>query len=386
MSEFWLQAAFAFMGGVLLNLAPCVLPVLPLKVRGLVIECGRSPAARVRAALLLLAGSVAVFLCLGAASALLNLQWGFLFQSRGFLLALVVLLAGAGLLMALHVPFKLPGFVHRSGASGGGPFITGAVAGILSTPCTGPFLGSVLAFTLTQPASATITIFTAIGAGLAAPYVLLLCAPGLMERLPRGGAWLARIEEFMGFVLLGGAVFFLGALGIPALQRAALFMLAAAMLLWALWHLLSQAPAASRAVPLVCVGLIAGVVAVDRLGHSQTLPWQPFTEQAFASARAAGRPVLVEFTAEWCINCKVLEHTVYSDGRVLRAAKAHALLPLQVDMTRPRDATQALLLHYGGGGIPFAVLVDGEGAVSATFPDLFTAAHLAAAISALPPE
>ncbi|MBA2492736.1 MAG: protein-disulfide reductase DsbD family protein [Gammaproteobacteria bacterium] len=380
MTDLWLQAVFAFTGGVLLNLAPCVLPVLPFKVHALIAETGQTSRARLIAALALAAGSLAVFLPLGLASAYLNLQWGFLFQSRVFLLMLIVLLFAAGAVMALHVPIRLPSKVYEAGAAGSGPFLTGALAGVLSTPCTGPFLGSVLAFSLTQPASATVTIFAAIGLGLAAPYVLLLAIPGLIDRLPRGGAWLARIEELMGFILLGGAVFFIGSIVSPALQRAAAFSLVALFVLWAVWHLLNRESTASRLLPAVCVALVGSLVAADSLRDSEPLPWQPYSHARRTAALEQQRPLLIEFTADWCINCKVLERTVYSDAEVVALASESGLLTLQVDMTQADAPQQRLLRSFGGGGIPFAIVIEGDGRIVSRFPDLFGASQLIEAI------
>ena len=380
MTELWLQAVFSFAGGVLLNLAPCVLPVLPFKVHALVAETGRTPRARMIAALSLAAGSLAVFLPLGLASAYLNLQWGFLFQSRVFLFALIVLLFAAGAVMALHVPIRLPSKIYEAGAASSGPFLTGALAGVLSTPCTGPFLGSVLAFSLTQPASATVTVFAAIGLGLAAPYVLLLAIPGLVDRVPRGGAWLARIEELMGFILLGGGVFFLGSFASPAVQRAAMFSLSALFVLWAVWHLLNRESTASRLLPVACVALAGSLVAADSLRDSEPLPWQPYSPARQAAALQQKRAVLIEFTADWCINCKVLERTVYSNADVVALVSEAGLLALQVDMTRADAPQQRLLRSFGGGGIPFAIVIEGGGRVVSRFPDLFGASQLIEAI------
>lgn len=380
MTDLWMQAAFAFVGGILLNLAPCVLPVLPFKIRALIAEMDQTPRARAIAAVALLAGSLAVFMPLGLASAYLNLQWGFLFQSRGFLIALIVLLFAAGVLMVLHIPIRLPSKVYEAGTVGSGPFITGAVAGILSTPCTGPFLGSVLAFSLTQPASATVTIFLAIGAGLAAPYVLLLMLPGAIDRLPRGGVWLARIEELMGFVLLGGAVFFLGSVIAPAVQRGMAFALGSLFVLWAIWHLLNRESLSSRLIPAFCVVLFGVFITMESLRSDEDLLWQPFTAERQAMALDRDQPVLIEFTADWCINCKVLERTVYNDGEVLELAGRAGLAALRVDMTRLDPAQQDLLRSYGGGGIPFAVVIDGDGRVVRRFPDLFSVDQLIDAI------
>ena len=388
MTDLLVQVVLGFLGGVILNLTPCVLPVIPLKVAPIIRESGQSRSRRAAAAGALLAGTLTVFVLLGAVSALLNMQWGFLFQSRIFLSLLVALLLAMGLLMVLHLPLRLP----LPGGGGTpqrlGPFATGALAGVLSTPCTGPFLGSVLAFSLTQPASTTLVIFTAIGLGLAAPYCLLLAAPGVLNRLPRGGPWLARVEELLGFILLAGGVFFLGSLVGGAVERAFWFALAAAFVCWATWHGWRGSGAAARAVPAAALFAALGAGLANHGVNTQReyLPWQPFSQAVLAGAAASARPALIEFTADWCINCKLLERTVYTDPEVITLGTEHHFVPLRVYLTDADENEQALLRTYGGAGIPFAVVIDRRGRPVRAFPDLFRGADLVSAMrsAALP--
>lgn len=382
MTDLLLQVFLGFLGGVLLNLTPCVLPVIPLKVAAIVRESGHSRRRRMASAGALLAGTLTVFVLLGAVSALLNMQWGFLFQSRIFLSLLVALLLATGVVMVLHLPLRLPLPGNPGATQRLGPFATGAFAGVLSTPCTGPFLGSTLAFSLTQPASTTLIIFTAIGLGMAAPYCLLLASPAVLNRFPRGGPWLVRVEELLGFILIAGGVFFLGSLVGSALERSLWFALAAAFACWAAWHGWRAAGAAARAVPAVALSAAVGIGLANHGLQTQNeyLPWQPFSRAALADAAIAGRPALIEFTADWCINCKVLERTVYADPRVVGLGAEHGFVPLRLDLTGADETGQALLRNYGGAGIPFAVVIDRRGQPIRTFPDLFSGADLLSAM------
>lgn len=373
MPELIWQLVIAFSGGILLNLTPCVLPVIPLKVRALLAEAQREHARRGIAAVSLLAGSLAVFVPLGLVTAYLNLQWGFLFQSRAFLVALTLLLFLGGAAMILKLSIKLPGAVYAMEGKHAAPFMTGALAGVLSTPCTGPFLGSVLVFSLTQPPSTVLAIFIAIGAGLVAPYIALLLIPGLLERFPKSGAWTARIEELLGFILIGGGIFFLNALVSAPVVWAAIFATATLFISWIGYHtLISKESGGARAVPLIALatGVLAYIL-MSGSGDNAALPWQPWSAGELASAREQQRPVLLEFTADWCINCKVLERTVYADARVIEVGNRHRLAALRVDLTQPEADKQSLLLDYGGAGLPFAVVLDINHEVVRTFPDIF---------------
>ena len=388
MPELVWQLVIAFCGGILLNLMPCVLPVIPLKVRALLAEARLEHARRGLAAASLLAGSLAVFLPLGLLTAWLNLQWGFLFHSQVFLVALTLLLFLGGSAMILRLSFRLPRTVYAMEGRRVGPFMTGALAGVLSTPCTGPFLGSVLVFSLTQPPSTVLAIFIAIGAGLVSPYIALLLIPGLLERFPTGGMWTARIEELLGFILIGSGIFFLNALAPAPVVWAAIFAVTALFISWIVYHtLISGEPGGARAVPVLA--LAAGFlvyILMSSAGDNAALPWKPYSEREVALARTDRRPVLLVFTADWCINCKVLERTVYADQRVIDAGDRHRLTALRVDLTQPDTNKQSLLTNYGGAGLPFAVVLDTNHEVVHTFPDIFGTGDLIEAIERAGPD
>ena len=298
---------------------------------------------------------------------------------------MALLLAGLGVYSLAGGGVQPPQWVYRIQASGyAEPYLAGLLAAVLSTPCTGPFLGGVMAFALTQTPSTIFMLFIAVGIGLALPYLILLARPGLLSRIPRSGPWLQRVQQVMGLALLAGATFFATTvLG----ERFA-------TLLWAVWlgaltfwlfRAFAVGPGVgARLVPAVVLALVAVstvAIGLNRNGAAaHDLSWQPLTEPALASARAANRPVLIEFTADWCINCKVLEQTVYADEAIAHVVEATNMRVLRADLTRPDAKLDAYLRSFGGAGLPFAVVLNPDGAIHQRLPDLFTVGTLKTAI------
>jgi len=380
-----LQAfALALLAGVLLNLTPCVLPAIPVKIRSISGSLGDTPLRRLFAAVALLAGTLTFFGALAAAAVWLNWTWGTLFQSQSFRLALSAVLAALGVSSLAGRGWQPPQWVyHRGRRSYAEPYLAGLLAAVLSTPCTGPFLGGVLAFALTQSPAMIVLLFLAVGLGLALPYLLLLARPGWLARLPRGGLWMVRIRQLLGWVLLAGAVFF-AASALPGWSGRLLWW---ALLIgvgsWVLYSMWVGPGVAARLLPAALIAAGTGLVLSSLLaspagnGH---LDWRPADERALARARRDDHPVLVEFTADWCINCKVLERTVYNDPAVIEAAAEAGMLAFRVDLTRSVPHLQRLLRGYGGAGLPFAIVLDGNGDSVQRLPDLFTTKTLVAAI------
>ena len=214
------QSTLAFAAGMILNLMPCVLPVMPFKVQALLRETTGTTRSRALAAAALLAGSLAFFVVLGAVTAGFGLMWGQQFQHPWFRLLLSLFLFAAAIATFTGWSWRLPQFVYRAPMSRHlGAFFTGALAGVLSTPCSGPFLGSVLAFTATRSALETMVIFSAIGTGLAFPYVLLLLRPGLLSRLSFSSGLAVNFKTILGFVLLAAGLFFVQGFLAPVLRQ-----------------------------------------------------------------------------------------------------------------------------------------------------------------------
>lgn len=390
-SALLLQIALAVGAGLLLNLTPCVLPAIPLKVRAVLHEAGSRLPVRALAAALFLAGSVLFFAPLGLASALLQWKWGVLFQSRALLIALSMLLAALAVASFLNRSLPLPSAV--AGLRGRrllDPFISGFTCALLSTPCTGPLLGGVLVFSLAQPAGHVALIFMAIGVGLAAPYVLLLLRPGLLGRLPRAGAWSRVIQQSFGWLLLAAALFYAQSV-LPDSWVAPLWIaLFVAALGWSAFEFLRAA--GNRAVRVAALSAGAITLALGYLGAGpdllgrDTVAWQPLRAAGVAALPKLGRPAMVEFTADWCINCKVLEKTIYEDPAVLHALDTGRVVPLQADLTRPSPALEQLLGSYGGVGLPFVAVLNRDGRVVQTFSGLFTSASLVRALQGATPS
>lgn len=378
----WQYLLLAAAAGVLLNLTPCVLPALPIKLRSIGRVVGDRPERRLLAGGALLGGTLTFFGALAVATAWLNWTWGALFHLSSFRLTLAAVLAGLGGWSLAGRGFQPPQWAYRiQGVGYAEPYLAGLLAAVLSTPCTGPFLGGVLAFALTQSPAAIVAIFLAVGVGLALPYLILLARPSMIARIPRSGAWLVRIQQFLGLVLLAGAVFFAatvlpGGLG-PLLWTA----WAAVLTFWLLRALWAGPDFRTRLVPALILAVsvptaLATWPQPDR-AEADILAWQPLTMQALADARAARQPVLIEFTADWCINCKVLEQTVYRDRRVVDAVRVANALTLRADLTRPDERLKRYLREFGGAGLPFAVVLDGRGQPVKRLPDLFMADTLA---------
>jgi thiol:disulfide interchange protein DsbD len=381
----WQYLLLATAAGMLLNLTPCVLPALPIKLRSIGRVVGDRPGRRLLAGAALLAGTLTFFGALAVATAWLNWTWGALFHSASFRMMLAVVLAGLGVWSLAGRGFQPPQWAYRvRGAGYAEPYFAGLLAAVLSTPCTGPFLGGVLAFALTQSPAAIVALFLAVGTGLALPYLVLLVRPGLIARIPHGGAWLLRIQQFLGLVLLAGAVFFAATVFPDGVGRLLWIIWVTVLTFWLMRALWVGPDLRARLVPaVVLVGtVVTGLAAWPQPGRvaTDTLAWEPLTDEALRDARTAQRPVLIEFTADWCINCKVLEQTVYRDRRVVRAVREVNAITLRADLTRPDERLKRYLREFGGAGLPFAVVLNGRGKPVKRLPDLFVADTLASTL------
>jgi thiol:disulfide interchange protein DsbD len=394
-------ALFAFVGGLILNLMPCVFPVLSIKAAALARHTEHPGEAR-REGLAYLAGAVASFLVLAlllitARRAGQAVGWGFQLQDplTVGLLALVMLgsaLNLSGLFeMGLSVQGAGGGLTTRPGAVGA--FFTGVLAVVVAAPCTGPFMATTIGWALAQPDPQALTVFAFLGAGLASPFVALAFAPGLARIMPRPGPWMNWLRKVLAFPMYGAAAWLAwvfaeqtSAHGLPWLFAAAVL---AAFGLW-LWgagqqaerdgprrllHGIGAASAIAAVAVLVAAPLrIAAPVAAEATGDGA------WSEARVAALQAAGKPVFVDFTAAWCVTCKVNEAGALASPGVKAAFARTGAVYLKADWTR-RDATIAQVLQrFGRAGVPLYLVYPRHGGAPQILPQLLTEADVAGAL------
>lgn len=365
----WLALAGALLGGLLLNIMPCVFPILSLKALSLAKAGGEEKQAR-RDALAYSAGAIIACLALGAVMLLLRaggeqVGWAFQLQEPGVVVALLVL--AAAITASFLGLFELPSLaIAGRGGSGGGSFLTGLLAAFVATPCTGPFMAAALGAALLLPAAQALLLFAALGLGLALPFVLLGFVPALRERLPRPGPWMVTFRRWMALPMgltalalawltwrLGGANYLLAALALAAVVTALLAMLWGARGIGKAGRAAGTAAlgAASVALMLVLPGLQARSASPAQ-AEVGLLDTEPFSEAALAEARAAGRPVFLYFTADWCLSCKVNESAAIEREATREAFEKAGVVVLRGDWTRRDEAITRFLTAQGAAGVP----------------------------------
>lgn len=366
----------AGVGGFLLNLTPCVLPVIPIKIMGLSQSAGNRGKCFVLGLVMAL-GVVAFWLILGAAVAFVS---GFtainqLFQYPAFTISVGVIIAVMAVGMCGLFAFRLPQFVYSISPKHDtmlGSFGFGIMTAVLSTPCTAPFMGSVAAWATTQAPSLTMITFAAIGAGMALPYLVLAANPALVDRMPRGGPGGELTKQIMGLLMLAAAAYFLG-VGVSGLTAssatppslmywwpvALLVATAGAWLMYRCWRI-TQSSVWSAVFFLIGTLLFAsGGYMGFRMTDHGPINWVYYTPERFRQALDRGNVIVLDFTAEWCLNCKVLEHSVLHRDAVVDVIEQDDVVAMKVDFTsRNNSDGRQLLERIGGVAIPLLVVVD----------------------------
>jgi thiol:disulfide interchange protein len=398
-----LMLALGLLGGLVLNAMPCVLPILSLKVFGLVKSAGHGRGEVAAGALATAAGILLSFwalagVAIAARAAGSAVGWGVQFQRPGFVafLALVVVLFCLNLWGLFEIP--LPQRLAQLGGSGpreglAGHFASGLFATLMATPCSAPFLGTAIGFALAQEAPVILAIFTAVGLGMALPYLLLALAPGAARLLPKPGAWMENVRGVMGFLLAASAVwlFYVLAAQVSPERVAAieLGLLALALFAWLRHRGATSGVAGVPGTPtlrrVAAAGMAAAVVATlalaagagERVTAQTTaakpaglIPWVTFDRAKAESLAAAGTPVFVDVTADWCFTCKVNERLILNTPEVASAFAEHAVVPMRADWTNRNDEIGAFLAEHGRYGIPFYLLYlpGGEAQVFSELP------------------
>ena len=383
----------ALLGGLVLNLMPCVLPVLSLKLLALISYAGAERRGARLGLLATAAGVVASFGVLAAALILLKaagaaIGWGIQFQLPWFLagMALATTLFAASLWDWL--PFGLPAVLAGAVGSVRGrrftdAFLLGAFATLLATSCSAPLVGTALGFALARGPLDIALVFTALGVGMASPYLAVATAPGLVAWLPRPGPWMVWLRRALGLALLGTAAWLLSVLALEAGLRAALVAGASLAILLAVLAWRHRRPSRWRTAEAAAVALAAVAVLVPSL-HGETAPadppapniaadpWRPFDEAAAHRMVTEGKIVLVDVSAAWCLICKVNEANVLDRAPVSDQLRSPGVVAMRADWTRPDPAVTAYLQSFARYGVPLDVVYGPGAPEGIALPELLT--------------
>jgi thiol:disulfide interchange protein/DsbC/DsbD-like thiol-disulfide interchange protein len=404
----------ALLGGLILNLMPCVFPVLSIKALALLSHAEQTPAQKRLHGLVYTLGVLASFTLLAGLLIALKaggaqVGWGFQFQSPLFVLAVAYLMFAVGL--SLSGVFSIGGSVAGVGSSlaerpgYSGAFFTGVLATIVATPCTAPFMGGAMGYALAQPAGVLLAVFLSLGLGLALPYLALSTWPALQRALPRPGLWMERVKQGFAFPMYATAAWLVWVLaqqaGINSVAISLAGMVVIAFAAWLYesfrhaqgWPRLAGLGVANLALLTAIVGgymgiganAAGGASAVQAAAVSADQHWEPYTEQRLQDLRAKGEPVFVNMTAAWCITCLVNERVALSESSVTNAFKEAGITYLKGDWTNQDQQITKLLAQFGRIGVPlYAFYPKGMDAAPVVLPQLLTSEIVLSALKAAP--
>ncbi len=379
--------AAAFIGGLILNLMPCVLPVLSLKVFALIKHAGEHPGQAWKQGVAFAVGVVVSFwilagLLLALRAAGNQLGWGFQMQSPGFVAALIVLffLIGLNLFGVFEIGGSLVGVDAKAASHAGGSvssFLNGALATVAATPCTAPFMGSALGFAAQQSAAVSMLIFTFLALGMAAPYLLLTIFPQSLRFVPKPGVWMESLKQFMGFLLMATVIFLLYVFGALKDSDALISMLGVLLVVsvaawvYGRWTVPTRSPLVRGLAVAKTVFILACAVAwsfyivraepasdssVARSATATHDDYQTWSPDAVQAALAKGQPVFVDFTAAWCLSCKVNERVALGTTSVKDAFAQKNVALFRADWTRQDPVISQTLQKFNRDGVPLYLL------------------------------
>ena len=404
----WLALFYGFLGGMILNLMPCVLPVISLKIFGFIQQAGESRWRIFSHGVAFIGGIFAWFLGLAAVVVALKsggseVTWAFQFQNPWFNIVMGTVVFVFALNLAGVFEFILPGrtatALEAAGSAGGhaGSFFQGVFATLLATPCTAPFLGSALGFAFSQSAPVIVAMFASVAAGMALPYFLLTAQPGWMRFLPRPGMWMERLKQFMAFPLFATLIWIFAILGgqsgMDGVIAYAAFLLCVGLACWVYGAFCGPA-GRHRLLALGMVAVLSAGGGWYFLGQkfawagkedASGIHWVPFSQARLQAELAAGHSVFLDFTADWCITCKFNERTAIDTSVVRALLGSKKVVPMKADWTNSNPEITAALKSFGRVGVPLYVIYPGGNAgAPVVLPELLTESILADALHRLP--
>jgi len=365
---------FALIGGLILNVMPCVLPVISLKIFGFVSEAGIEPKKAFWLSIAFSLGIIGCFAALATIVVLLRaagsqIGWGFQFQDPRFIMVIACLVFAFALnlfgVYELSVSAQATqGLAKLARGQGyGGAFFQGVFATVLATPCTAPFLGTASAFAFAQAGWVTFLVFLFIGLGMALPYLLLAINPKWLRYLPKPGEWMLRLKQSMGFLLAATLLWLMWILGqmrgVDAVVELGAILLVIAILAWikgSFWTPISSARSRALAIVAMVFVLLLATASYGFVTKPSQLIWRPFSKSTLDEALAAGKPVFVDFTADWCITCKTNERFAIDTPQVRQEFLKRNVVALKADWTKGDPEITEILKQYGRAGVPMYLI------------------------------
>jgi len=383
----------AFSGGVILNIMPCVLPLLSVKALNLIEQSSHDKSAIFKSSLLYGLGILVSFLALAFTVIVLKSSgelfgWGFQFQNPLFVLILLTIIFIFSLslfdVFTINPPRKASDKAGslRAGKSYGGSFLTGIFAVLVATPCTAPFMGAALGFAFSQTPLIIIVIFTSLSVGFALPFVLLGLFPALIKKIPKPGLWMNTFKEFMGFLLLGTVVYLLTTLNSligSSIKGVLWFLLLTGLAVWIYGKFGSVIEKKVKRIIVIVLSLLIVALSavffvdldkVDKKSASDGI-WQEFSTQLVQEYRADNKPVFIDFYADWCTSCKVNDAAVLNTSNIMKLFSDKDVQLLKGDFTAGDREIAKWLSDFDRAGVPLYILFrPGEEAV--VFPEFLT--------------
>ena len=388
-SELVLTIIFAFIGGLILNAMPCVFPILSIKILNFVEQSEGSKEKMIQHGLSFSAGVLVTFLSIAGLLLLLksggeSIGWGYQLQSPLMVTILIYLFVAIGITfmsnLVLGGQLAQLGNINQGYGDITSSFLTGVLAVIVASPCTAPFMGSAVGIALLQPGFITIAIFVSLGLGFAAPYLLLSFYPSLLKVLPKPGAWMETLKQFMAFPMWGSALWLTWVLsGQVQTDSVLMVLLGALFIALALWLLEKNQSSDGFAkwMSLSSVTILLGAALwlaptdYENIEQDTSSDLNSYSPELLDSLLAENKPVFLNFTADWCITCKVNEAIVLNQVSIKNALESKGIVYLKADWTRKDETIANKLAEYGRTGVPLYLLYSSEG-IPVILPELLT--------------